>query len=48
MRLAIAVARGNPACPFGAVLVDADTLELVCEGLIPSDRVPAGIRGCQR
>ena len=33
MRRAIEVARGNPACPFGAVLVDADTLEVVCEGL---------------
>ena len=32
-RRAIEVARGNPACPFGAVLVDADTLEVVCEGL---------------
>jgi len=33
MRRAIEVARGNPVCPFGAVLVDADTLEVVCEGL---------------
>ncbi len=30
---AIEVARGNPACPFGAVVVDADTQEIVCEGL---------------
>ncbi|MCH5373248.1 MAG: nucleoside deaminase [Planctomycetes bacterium] len=33
MRRAIEVARGNPVCPFGAVLVDADTLEVVCQGL---------------
>jgi tRNA(Arg) A34 adenosine deaminase TadA len=33
MRRAIEVARGNPVCPFGALLVDADTLEVVCEGL---------------
>ena len=33
MRRAIEVARGNPVCPFGAVLVDADTLQVVCEGL---------------
>jgi tRNA(Arg) A34 adenosine deaminase TadA len=33
MRRAIEVARGNPACPFGAVLVDAHTVQVVCEGL---------------
>ena len=33
MRRAIEVARGNPAGPFGAVLVDADTLQVVSEGL---------------
>ena len=33
MRRAIDVARGNPSCPFGAVLVDADTLQVVSEGL---------------
>jgi tRNA(adenine34) deaminase len=33
MRRAIEVARGNPVCPFGTVLVDADTLQVVCEGL---------------
>lgn len=33
MRRAIEVARGNPVCPFGAVLVDADTQEIVSEGL---------------
>ncbi len=33
MRRAADVARSNPACPFGAVLVDADTLQVVSEGL---------------
>ena len=33
MRRAIDVARGNPACPFGAVLVDIDTLQVLSEGL---------------
>jgi tRNA(Arg) A34 adenosine deaminase TadA len=32
LRRAIEVARGNPARPFGAVLVDADTREVVAEG----------------
>ena len=33
MRRAIDVARGNPVCPFGAVVVDADTQEVMSEGL---------------
>lgn len=33
LRRAIGVALGNPACPFGAVVVDADTQEVVSEGL---------------
>jgi tRNA(adenine34) deaminase len=40
MRRAIEVAEGNPACPFGAVLVDADTREVVAEGLNRSQASP--------
>jgi tRNA(Arg) A34 adenosine deaminase TadA len=33
MRRAIDVAKHNPSAPFGAVLVEAETLEVVCEGV---------------
>jgi tRNA(Arg) A34 adenosine deaminase TadA len=33
MRWAIEVARGNPDAPFGAVIVDRETGEVLAEGL---------------
>jgi tRNA(Arg) A34 adenosine deaminase TadA len=33
MRRAIDVARRNPSAPFGTVLVEAETLAVVCEGV---------------
>ncbi|MBB6428524.1 nucleoside deaminase [Algisphaera agarilytica] len=40
MRAAIQVARGNPAAPFGAVLIDPATHETLAVGLNDSKRDP--------
>ncbi|MEM6854815.1 MAG: nucleoside deaminase, partial [Planctomycetota bacterium] len=40
MQRAIDVARGNPAAPFGAVLIDPDTGEELAVGLNDSKRDP--------
>jgi tRNA(Arg) A34 adenosine deaminase TadA len=40
MRRAIELARTNPACPFGAVLVDRRSGAIVAEGLNRSDENP--------
>jgi tRNA(Arg) A34 adenosine deaminase TadA len=40
MRRAIEIAERNPTCPFGAVLVEADTWEIVAEGLNGSQSNP--------
>jgi tRNA(Arg) A34 adenosine deaminase TadA len=40
MRRAIEVANQNPECPFGALLVDRETGEVVAEGVNGSDRSP--------
>ena len=40
MRRAIEVARGNPDAPFGCVIVDGETGEILAEGLNDADRSP--------
>jgi tRNA(Arg) A34 adenosine deaminase TadA len=40
MRRAIEVAMRNPECPFGAVLVDRETGEVVAEGINSSSQSP--------
>lgn len=40
MRRAIEIARGNPDAPFGCVISDAETGEVVAEGLNDADRSP--------
>jgi tRNA(Arg) A34 adenosine deaminase TadA len=40
MRRAIEVAMRNPECPFGALLVDRETREVVAEGVNSSNRSP--------
>jgi tRNA(Arg) A34 adenosine deaminase TadA len=40
MRRAVEIAKRNPACPFGAVLVEAGTWEIVAEGLNRSQSNP--------
>lgn len=40
MRRAIEIARGNPEAPFGCVIVDRETGEVVSEGLNDAERSP--------
>ncbi|QIN85207.1 nucleoside deaminase [Rubrobacter tropicus] len=40
MRRAIEVARGNPDAPFGCVIADAGSGEILAEGLNDADRSP--------
>ena len=40
MRRAIEIARGNPAAPFGCVIADRETGEILAEGLNDADRSP--------
>jgi tRNA(adenine34) deaminase len=40
MRRAIEIARDNPAAPFGCVIVDAESGEIVSEGLNDAERSP--------
>lgn len=40
MRRAIDVARGNPDAPFGCVIVDGESGEIIAEGLNDADRSP--------
>jgi tRNA(adenine34) deaminase len=40
MRRAIEVARGNPDAPFGCVIADGETGEIVAEGLNDAERSP--------
>jgi hypothetical protein len=40
MRRAIEVARGNPDAPFGAVIVDGETGEVIAEGLNRGEENP--------
>jgi tRNA(Arg) A34 adenosine deaminase TadA len=40
MRRAIEVANQNPECPFGSLLVDRETGEVVAEGVNSSNRSP--------
>lgn len=40
MRRAVEIAKRNPECPFGAVLVNIDTWEVVAEGLNDSQSNP--------
>ncbi|CAN5684545.1 nucleoside deaminase [soil metagenome] len=40
MRRAIEIAHGNPKAPFGCVIVDRDTGEVVAEGLNDADKSP--------
>jgi tRNA(Arg) A34 adenosine deaminase TadA len=49
MRRAIDVARGSSARPFGTVLVDADTLQVVSEGLNRTQASPVrhGENACE-
>jgi tRNA(Arg) A34 adenosine deaminase TadA len=38
---AIEIARGNPEAPFGRVIADEETGEVVAEGLNDADRSPS-------
>jgi tRNA(adenine34) deaminase len=40
MRRAIEIARGNPDAPFGCVIVDGETGEVLAEGLNDAERSP--------
>jgi tRNA(Arg) A34 adenosine deaminase TadA len=40
MQRAVEIGKRNPGCPFGAVLVDIDTWEIVAEGLNDSQSNP--------
>jgi tRNA(Arg) A34 adenosine deaminase TadA len=40
MRRAVEIGKRNPACPFGAVLVDIESWEIVAEGLNDSQSNP--------
>ena len=40
MRRAVEIAHGNPAAPFGCVIVDSETGETVAEGLNDAERSP--------
>jgi deoxycytidylate deaminase len=45
MRQAMEIAQGNPDAPFGCVIVDRETEEIVAEGVNDAEKRPHPARG---